>query len=232
MRIAICDDNKNEINQIFEVVSQIVNKLEISAKINLFHSGKDILKEKMSYDLLLLDIELNDMNGISLAKKIRKYNRNCIIIFISNYNNYLQEGYKVHAERYFIKPLDSLEFEIELKEILKEYIIDTKFIFDLRIANYKILIKDILYIEYYQRKTIIHTLSNDYSTTITIKEWLTILDGCYFSQCHKAFIINLKHIKDISKNNILLENNDELVLTRKFKKTFIDNYHQYLGGKI
>ncbi len=94
------------------------------------------------------------------------------------------------------------------------------------------MIKDILYIEYYQRKTIIHTLSNDYSTTITIKEWLTILDGCYFSQCHKAFIINLKHIKDINKNNILLENNDELVLTRKFKKTFIDNYHQYLGGKI
>lgn len=128
MRIAICDDNKNEINQIFEVVSQTINKLEISAKINLFHSGKDILKEKISYDLLLLDIELNDMNGISLAKKIRKYNRNCIIIFISNYNNYLQEGYKVHAERYFIKPLDSLEFEIELKEILKEYIIDTKFI--------------------------------------------------------------------------------------------------------
>ena len=45
MRIAICDDNKNEINQIFEVVSQTINKLEISAKINLFHSGKDILKE-------------------------------------------------------------------------------------------------------------------------------------------------------------------------------------------
>ncbi len=232
MKIAICDDNINEINQIYEVVDQTIDNLKISAKIDLFHSGIDVLQEKVSYDLLLLDIEMNDINGISLAKEIRKYNKNCIIIFISNYNNYLQEGYKVHAERYFIKPLDSLEFEIEIKEILKEYLIDTKFIYDYRIANYKIFIKDILYIEYYQRKTIVHTVTHNYSTTITIKEWLDILDGCYFSQCHKAFIVNLKHVKDIGKNNVIIVGKDELVLTRKFKRIFIDDYHQYLGGKI
>lgn len=232
MRIAICDDNKLELSQIYDVVKNTINKLNIPSKIDLFHNGLDILQSKISYDVLLLDIEMQNINGISLAQEIRKYNKRCIIIFISNYSVYLQDGYKVHAERYFMKPLNSLEFETEFKEIFKDYIIDSKSIFDTRIANHKIFLRDIIYIEFFHRKTVVHTTTASYSTTLTLKEWLNLLENCYFSQCHKGFIVNLKHVDTVFKNNVLLSNSEELLLTRTYKDSFIDDYHQYLSTRI
>lgn len=233
MRIAICDDNENELSQIKDVVEKVINKLNLTYKLDTFHSGINLLNEKVSYDLLFLDIQMEDIDGLTIAKEIRKYNKKCIIIFISNYKTYLQDGYKVKADRYIYKPIDPLELEIDLKEILNEYNIDSKFIHDSRVAEHNIYLRDIKYIEFYDRKTLVHTTFAEYSTTITLKEWMNLLDKCYFSQCHKAYIINLRFVQSINKDIISIKESDKkLPLSRFYKKSFLDNYTMYLREQL
>lgn len=232
LRIAICDDSIEDLEIVKKMTKNLLNSLSLEYEIEVYDNGKELLKSLISFDLLLLDIEMDQMNGIDIARELRKYNDDSKIIFITNSTNYLQVGYTVKADRYLVKPLDKQEFYYELTSVLNNQIMDNKFILDKRINQYKLYLKDIIYIEFYDRKTIIHKKDEHISTYITLKEWNTLLDKYHFSQTHKAFIVNLKYIKKITTDTIILSNNSTLPISRKFKDVFRKKYYTFIGERF
>lgn len=125
-----------------------------------------------------------------------------------------------------------MEFNYELKNVLNNHILDNKFLLDKKIYPYKIYFKDIIYIEFYDRKTIIHRKNDDIFTTLTLKEWLFILKDYNFSRPHRAYILNLKHVKDLRTDSVILSNDKEIPLSRKYKTTFRLEYFNSIGEKL
>lgn len=232
LRIAICDDDENDLEIINDYIINLLHSLSMEFNIHKFKNGFKLLETAISFDLLLLDIEMDEINGIDVARNIREFNRDIKIVFISNSQSYLRVGYSVKADGYIIKPINKIEFNYELTNILKENIIDNKFILDKRIGPYKIFLNDIIYIEFYNRKTFIHMTENKIATNLTLKEWNTLLEDYQFAQCHKAYIINLRYIDTIKVDSVILTSGDEITLGRKFKPEFRCKYLSSIGAKI
>lgn len=232
IRIAICDDEEKEIRRIYELTYTLMEKRNIEYEIDTYTNGIELLSASLSYDIILLDIEMDEINGMEVAHKLRMYNKETKIIFITNSTSYLREGYRVHAERYFVKPLNKIEFNYEMSEVLDDLIVDNKFILDKRICEYKIYLNDIVYIEFYNRKTIIHKTNEDIDTSLSLKEWMDMLADYHFSQCHKAYIVNLKYISELKSDKILLRNNNELPVGRKYKNDLKESYFSYIGERV
>lgn len=234
LRIAICDDFIPDLNLINDMLAIFLNSQSIEHEIELFDNGNSLLDSPISYDLILLDIEMIGKNGIEIAQEIRTYNTDSKIIFITNSTSidYLQQGYKVKADRYLVKPINQQEFNYEISTVIRDQLTDNKFILDKRISEHKLYLKDIIYIEYYNRKTIIHTKKSKIFTYITLKEWVSLLNRYYFSQTHKAYIVNLSFITQLNADSIALLNNVVLPIGRKYKDKFKSDYYMFIGEKI
>lgn len=232
LRIAICDDEKEVCTSIQNMTENLLKNKNIKYEITVYDNGYSLLDSIISFDIILLDIEMQGINGMEVAHKIRTYNNDTKIIFITNSTNYLIEGYTVHAERYFVKPVDPIEFNYELSDILKNEILDNKFILNDKIGPYKIYLKDIIYIEFYDRKTIVHKINGDIATYLSLKEWYSLLKEYNFSQSHKAYIINLRYVKKLKNDSVIMKNNIELPLSRKYKVTFRIDYFTLIGERV
>lgn len=107
-KIAICDDEQNQIEYITSIVASWSTHKGYSCEIRTFASAEAFLfeyEENKVYDILLLDVEMKNMNGIELAKRIRKDNNRAEIIFITSHFEFVGEGYEVDALHYLIKPI-------------------------------------------------------------------------------------------------------------------------------
>lgn len=231
LRIGICDDEERDLDIICAFTMELLASLNIEYHMQRFTNGYKLIELASSFDLILLDIEMDEINGMDVARSIRTNNHDIKIVFVTNSQNYLRVGYTVKADGYFIKPIDKIEFHYELTNVLEDYIRNSKFIFDKRISPNKIYLSDIFYIEFYDRKTLVHLKDTKLATYITLKEWIALLKDYHFAQCHKAYVINLYHIGELKTDKIILTTGDEINLSRKYKTEFRLKYLSSIGGR-
>lgn len=234
LRMAICDDSPSDLNHINDMLMHFLESHNIEHEVELFPNGHALLESPISYDLILLDIEMEGKNGIEIAQELRTFNTDSKIVFITNSTSidHLQQGYKVKADRYLVKPINQQEFNFEINSVIKDQLVDNKFILDKRISPYKLYLKDIIYIEFYNRKTIIHMNDQKISTYIALKEWISLLEDYHFSQCHKGYIVNLSFIQHMNTEKLTLLNNEHLPLGRKYKDKLKLDYYTFIGEKV
>lgn len=119
-KIAICDDNKAQIEFLSAAVLHWGEKRDIHPQIFTFENGESFLfqyTEDKSFDILLLDIEMRQLNGVQLAKTIRRENKEVQIIFITGYMDYISDGYDVEALHYLLKPVSEEKLDTDLSTV-------------------------------------------------------------------------------------------------------------------
>jgi len=229
MNILIYDDNIDDIKQLTTCIDYLFKKQNIKFQIHICQSSKELFNTIKNYDLLFLDIEINNDNGIDLGLKLQKYRHDCRIIITTNYAKYAIDGYKIHADRYFIKPINQLEFNLEMNVIIKKYLKNSIGFYDDKIGKSKLFIKDIIYIEFIDRKSLIHKLNGKViSTNCTLKYWYDKLKQYGFAYPYRSFIVNLEYISSIKKDELILINEEKIPLSRYYKKEFENKYEDYL----
>ncbi len=235
LNIAIFEDNKSE-QQVLEQYSKnffIENK--ISYTIDCFDTFPDQIYFLIKYDIIFLDIELENKNGIELGYKIRKKYPDLIIIIISKHPQYLIDGYRIDAKRYLLKPIDETIFKIELENVLRSSAFKQHFgFYDEKIAPFKIHYCEILFVESIGRKTFVHMTNNETVECIfPLKDWLRLLDDKGFARIQKSFIVNLEYIIKIENNNtVILSDENDLPLSRHYKESFYEKYYEHLRTVI
>lgn len=235
LKIAICDDVRQDLKTTYEIVKKYLSTTNVEFQIDIFEEPQELINKAQEFNLIFLDIDLGINNGLEIARKINKLNYNYKLILISNYSEYLRDGYRVKADRYFVKPVDQDEFNMDMNDVLKEYIFDSSYIFDIKVCKSKIYIKDILYIEKLSRKTFIYTKNNVYTTNYTLLHWIELLEDFNFAQCHRAYYVNLCNIEDYNNNNIFFhENGEEYIvpISRFYKEDFVKRYTRYIGENV
>ena len=226
-KFLICDDIEEHIQILEKYVQNYCKKNSIKNYILKTTSGLETIEicKKNSFDIIFLDIGLNDIDGIKVAKDIRKQDNNVLIIFVTAHTDYTIEAFENFAFNYILKPID----EKKLFKIMNKAI---KMINDIKFAiennRYykvnkngkisKIFYHDILFFEKKQKNVIIYTEKTTISFKETFKQLENEIDMIYFVKCHQGYIVNSSKIQTINKSQIILYNYDKPInISRKYK---------------
>lgn len=227
LNLAVCDDDKKDISVLAHILENYSFARNIDLKISTFSSGKDLLlsfKNPGDYHVLLLDVEMPETDGISLAETIRKsIDRNIIIVFISNYPKYMQDSFRVHPFHYLTKPATP-DMVYDLMDNVTQEITDSHIICTLISTDERELvinIRDILYIEVSDGKNGIldfHFAGKSIFTKGTLSHWKNELKDCNFYQCYRSILLNLSHIHYFDKQAVILDNGEKIPVGRACEK--------------
>lgn len=225
--IGICDDEKLYIQKLKSIMRALFQEKENLYEIYTFLSGRELLeyceKKEMLFDVLFLDIDMPEINGIQVAQKIREKNKQTIIIFLTNHGEYVKVGYQVQAFRYVAKN-DEQELEEALNSMQK--VLKNKEqieLQDIEGERYVYSRKEILYAETLMRRVQIHTENKNFLMNTTLVELHNRL-GEDFYRSHRAFLINLAHVSSFGNGSIVMDNGKKVILSREKAKEFEKKY--------
>lgn len=235
MYIAICDDDVAFVNNLKREVYSFCNQHKIESVIDTYHSGEMLLNSKISYDIILLDYQMDTLNGLATAKRLRKGLNSCAcIIFLTNFPEIAISAYEVDTYRFVVKNTlpDGLSKALEdyRSAVKPNYIIDIK----VKDEVINISTKDIVFLEANDKFVSIH-LSDGAVHTIRIKlSYLySKLPSSHFYRIHKSYVINFDFIAFQQGNNVKLKNcNYNFPISQNYIRTFEKKYISYLTQNI
>ena len=236
LKFAVCDDQKEILDEMQKLIILFSKQQDVMVEIHTFFNGKELLQSKTKYDLIFLDIEMDIMNGIEAAEKIREMDMNVPIVYITSYTDYWRKAYKVHAFEFITKPIDCND----IFKVLSDFIVtirdkDSKSI-ELISAN-KIVVfneNDICYFlcTDMKRKIIVHTIYEEVIVTGNLNDIFTKLTNGQFYMSHRSCIVNLKYVKIIDNYyEIIMKNGEYVPLAQKKRNEFKIVLHKYLSNK-
>lgn len=231
MNICVCDDEKiihDEIKRLLKMFSTNDAQFCIT---DLF-SGEalmDYYSNNNKFDIIFLDIEMNQINGIKTAEKIRETDENAIIIFVSSYASYVFEAFRLEALHFIVKPIKQSEFENVFRRAMNKYNTINSSI-SLRWLNerYSIIINDITYIEGYKRHITVHTINEEFEAIGKIPEILKALEPHGFIRIHQGFIVNMNYIKRFDVSDVVLRDNTKVMISVRKRTEALKAYDVYL----
>ena len=215
-KIAICDDSQADRDYVASLVRRWASEGNRTAHIEAFSSAEGFLfhyAEKSDFDILLLDIEMGAMDGVSLAKRVRKDNEAVQIVFVTGYSDYIAEGYEVAALHYLMKPVSGEKLFAVLNRALEKRKREERCLnLELGGEMVRIPFYDIRYLDVRQNYVTIHGKS-EYTVKRSLNEFEKELDDRFF-RAGRSLIINLKYIRRVTKMEVSLSDGTLLPLPR------------------
>ena len=233
MRIAIVDDQESELNMLDGYLKQfsITEKMEFN--IARYSSGEQFIADfKEQYDLILMDIDMPTINGIDTAKVIRAKDENVVLMFVTAMPQYALAGYEVDAIDYVIKPVAYPDFSLKLKKALrfvKQNYTDSNIILQTKEGIVNLKVSDIYYVESALHYCIYHTADAEYKVRESISSVEQRLSGYSFARCNAGYLVSLKHVKAIMKDDVQV-GDYILKISRSKKASFTEQFTKALGG--
>lgn len=233
--IAICEDQINQQELLKKYLEKILIEYINSYEILIYNSGEELLSNyPENIDIFLLDIQMNNINGMDVARKIREIDaKNVEIIFITSIVEYIQEGYEVRAYRYLLKPIKYDDLEKHIINCIKEIENRDKYL----IINEKNNIKkikhsEITYIEIQKKDMTIHTVNKVYLIKNSMDKIEKEINNVNFYRCHKSFLVNLEYVESIKQYVAILENKEEVPISRYRFKDTKNKFYKLIGDKL
>lgn len=216
-RIAICDDNETQLHSMRTLVSAWARRFDRSCEILCYLSAEAFLfayDADRRFDILLLDIEMREVSGIELARRIRNDNHRAQIIFITSHFEFISEGYDVDALHYLTKPVPEDKLLSVLDKAAKRLNQEPPFvIISCEGQTVKLYESDILYAESFLHYITIHTKEKEYKIKENISAFEALLSEDFF-RIHRSYLVSLKCIARISRTLVTLADGTGLPLAR------------------
>ncbi len=230
IRIAVVEDDPGYRAQVAEFLKQYADETGIGIEKTEYADGSEIVKQYAeNMDIILMDIEMPEMNGMSAAEWIRQQDRNVIIIFLTNSPQYAIRGYRVEALDYILKPISYVDFAQRLKRAVdrldkrkNHYVTVTKG----KSGVKRISVSEITYVEVREHSLIYHMESGTLTVTGTMRDVEMELTSLGFYRCNKCYLVNLAHVEAISGDDALVAG-ERLQISRGKKKGFMDALNNY-----
>lgn len=216
LKIAICDDSRIDAEYVLSLLQNWAKENQIVIQTECFPSAEAFLfhySEDKTYDILLLDIEMGKMDGVTMARKIRENNDTVQIVFITGYSDYISEGYEVAALHYLMKPVKEEKFFSVLDRAAEKVSKNEKVLnFEISGEMVRVPIYQIRYADVFGNYVTIHALS-DITVKMTLSELEKQLDERFY-RVGRSAIINLTQISRVTKTEIKLSDGTAISLPR------------------
>lgn len=230
LKIAICDDSRIDVDMLEFALDKFC---QYPIYYDVYYSAEELLAYhescKDNYHLYIFDIEMPDINGLELAKRIREIDVKALFIFLTGHTQYVMNVFEVVTFDYISKPISPAKLEKVLLKVIRYLdMVRKEFVFYFRKKQFCIWCEDIIYIKKKGRQAIIYTDTEMYKTNMTTEELWKQLDKNVFAQIHISHIINLKYIKEIGRDEVILNNGVHLMIARQHKQSIRDKHMEFI----
>ena len=231
IKVAIVEDEHDYALLLQEYLHQYEEESGEVFEISIFSDGDEIIHMyKPVYDIILMDIELKFMDGMTAAEKIREVDSEVVIMFITNMPQYAIRGYAVDALDYVLKPVSYFAFSQRLNRAIERMKKRERKMLAIGLKGgvFRFDASNIYYIESRGHNIIFYTSSGEYVTTGTMREIEEKVKPFHFYRGNKGYLINLAHVDGV-KDNCAIVKGKQLVLSRARRKEFMENLAAYWG---
>lgn len=214
-RIAICDDSKPDTEYLSALVGNWAKAKGISCTLNTFSCAESFLFDGSGeeYDILLLDIEMSGMDGVTLARRIREKSDTAEIIFVTGYSDYICDGYDVGALHYLLKPVNEEKLCGVLDRALARLNKNGRsLVLALQGQTVRVPLHEIRYLEVHQNYVTVHC-RGEYTVKKPLSEFEADLDDRFF-RTGRSHIVNLSFVRRVTKTDVYLSDGTALPLPR------------------
>ena len=236
MNIAIIEDSGQELSLLERCLQSYLSSRQVYRVIDTYTSGEAFLENwpSKSYDLVFLDILMEGISGIEVARKIRETDSECLLIFISSSKEYALQGFEVRAFDYLLKPLSEERFQKTMDLCQNEL---AKHIRYIEVKESRTLVKiplnEIIYTDYYNHYIQIHTAARLIRSYQQFDVFSPLL-LCYpqFLCCYRNCIVNMDHVDSVDKHDFVMKNGERVPITRGNRNSIYQQYADYQFLKI
>lgn len=230
IRIAIVEDDPVEAKNLKEFLERYGSEKNKGFEISVFPEAVNFVSfYRPQYDIIFMDIDLPNLNGMSAAKKLRKKDEVVTIIFVTNLRQFAVEGYSVNALDFVVKPVRYTEFESLMNKALRQlsYKADKEVVISSANGVVRVSVSDILYVEVDKHRLIYHTTDGTRDRWGTLKEIEKELPKESFVRCNSGYLVNLRHVKKV-EDEFVFVGSERLVISRAKRTEFISALTDYL----
>lgn len=236
IRIALVDDEPEVTDLVAGYIAryyQHIGQDENAYKLYVYSDGKELLQRFPRHvDIIFLDIEMKDMDGMTTAEKIRKVNQNVVIIFLTRLAQMAIEGYKVSALDFMVKPADYYSFELRFVKALnylRRYKTKKLAISPVGQGMRFVDFSDIYYVEVFGRSLVFHTKEGDMTMNGALKDVQAQLDGAPFAMCNRYCLVNLACVNGVQGGKVLVSD-AQIPISRGKKEGFLSQLSAFVAG--
>ncbi len=230
--VAIVEDNSTESENLYSLLKLYGDDVGVEIKITKFDNGFKFLDGyKAVYDVVFLDIEMPDMDGMTVARKLREFDRSIFVVFVTNIAKYAIHGYEVDALDYFLKPARYHDIKMRMETVRKQKaVFDFSILIPFQGGIKKLSVNEIIYIESRAHDITFHTESGDFiNRGATLKQYENDLTAHGFFRCNTCYIVNLKYCTAVNESMVRC-GKEELQISRARKKDFMRAILRSMGG--
>ena len=230
MRILVLDDEKAYAALVSDRVHAALQAVNMPHTIDTMTDSAAFRTDAPVYDMAFLDIEMQPLDGIEVARRLQSANPRIILFMITSFNRYLDDAMDLHVFRYLQKPLNEARLLAGLEKAL-EQIRQTTFDVYLtdREETVRIPTDEILYIEIDGRKTKVVTASGVHTASMSLRAWQSVLPKQYFYLVHGSFIVNVRCITRYTREELTMQNGDAIPVAYRKQAAFRKFFLAYCG---
>lgn len=227
--IAICEDSIPMQTQIEMHTAMLLP----DTPIDVFSTGEELIdtlvKEEMSYSIYLMDISLPGISGIETAARIRERDPYALIIYITDYKEYVYEVFETLPFRFITKPIDIVVFEKVLSDALNYFRNRSKrFHFHIERTQYQIPMQEIVYLESRLRQITLYTPDTSYEFYGRLADVMPSLDPVFFVRVHTSYIVNMEYIHCLNDTCVTLRSGITISVSKRYRNELRTKHLQYL----
>ena len=231
--IAIVEDEEMYAKQLQQFLHQYEEENKEMFDITVYSDGDQIVnKYKSQYDIILMDVEMKFMDGMSAAEEIRKVDTEVVIIFITNMAQYAIKGYAVGALDYVLKPVPYFAFSQQLQKAVNQLAKRTRHYLAVPVDGgmRRLDAATIYYIESEGHRVHFYTEDGDFSAPGALKVLEEKLTGRLFARCNSGYLVNLAQVSGVQQNTVQVGPH-ELQISRPKRRAFLAALADYIGGE-
>lgn len=232
IHVLIAEDDPHCFQQLEQFIGDYSRETGRAFHITHYDNGEDLVERyRPEFDLLLLDVDMPFMDGMTAAGYIRKVDPEVVIVFVTNLAQYAIQGYSVNALDYILKPLNYFSFAQRLTRALRYVKKEENAYITVGVKGgaVKLEVGNIYYMERLGHQLVFHTSEGIHTSSVTLQQMEEALGDKGFIRCNKGYLVNLAHVSGV-QDGCAVVRGDKLLISRGRKSPFLDALADYVGG--
>lgn len=228
IRAAVCDDEKTFHKEVSYHLRKYMKARNVEIYTDFYVNGKSLLTSEKEYDIIFLDYQMEGINGIETAEKLRETNSDSVIIFISAYPAVALDAFEVKTFRFLVKPIDELKLFKALDDYFRSIDHDNILLLSFNEERYKIKMSEIIYLEADGKYTTVRTVTQSLRIRLSLRQLEIKLPKSKFIRCSKSFVAGFSHISNHDNSQILFDNGEKAKIGTRYAKNFKNEFQNYI----